>query len=55
MQSLEPAANAYWAYDSGVRAFLSGMKSAVPILEVELIGIEGNHHGERLAGVVARS
>lgn len=39
--SLEPAANAYWAYDSGVRAFLSGMKSAVPILEVELIGSKG--------------
>lgn len=38
---LEPAANAYWAYDSGVRAFLTGMKSAVPILEVELIGSKG--------------
>ena len=30
--SLEPAANAYWAYDNGVRAFLSGMKTAAPIL-----------------------
>lgn len=39
--SLEPAANAFWAYDSGVRAFLSGMKTAVPILEVELIGSSG--------------
>lgn len=39
--SLEPAANAFWAYDSGVRAFLSGMKTAVPILEVELIGSRG--------------
>jgi predicted dehydrogenase len=39
--SLEPAANAFWAYDSGVRAFLSGMKSAVPILEVDLIGSKG--------------
>ncbi len=39
--SLEPAANAFWAYDSGVRAFLSGMKTAVSILEVELIGSRG--------------
>ncbi|MCA9858232.1 MAG: Gfo/Idh/MocA family oxidoreductase [Thermomicrobiales bacterium] len=39
--SLEPAANAYWAYDSGIRAFLSAMKSAVSILEVELIGSKG--------------
>lgn len=39
--ALEPAANAFWAYDSGVRAFLSGMKAAVPILEVELIGTKG--------------
>lgn len=39
--SLEPAANAYWAYDNGVRAFLSGMKTAAPILEVELLGAEG--------------
>lgn len=39
--SLEPAANAFWAYDSGVRAFLSGMKTAVPILEVDLIGSKG--------------
>jgi predicted dehydrogenase len=39
--ALEPAANAFWAYDSGVRAFLSGMKTAVPILEVELIGSKG--------------
>lgn len=39
--SLEPAANAYWAYDNGVRAFLSGMKSAVPILEIELLGSKG--------------
>jgi predicted dehydrogenase len=39
--ALEPAANAYWAYDSGVRAFLSGMKINVPILEVELIGSTG--------------
>lgn len=39
--SLEPAANAYWAYDSGVRAFLSGMKAAAPILEIELIGSKG--------------
>ena len=38
---LEPAANAFWAYDSGVRAFLSGMKTAVPILEVELVGTTG--------------
>ncbi len=39
--ALEPAANAFWAYDSGVRAFLSGMKTAVPFLEVELIGSTG--------------
>lgn len=39
--SLEPAANAYWAYDSGVRAFMSAMKTGVPILEVELIGSTG--------------
>lgn len=39
--SLEPAANAYWAYDSGVRAFLSGMKTAAPILEIELLGSKG--------------
>lgn len=39
--ALEPAANAYWAYDSGVRAFMSGMKTAAPILQIELIGSEG--------------
>lgn len=39
--SLEPAANAYWAYDSGARAFLNGMKTAAPILEIELIGSAG--------------
>lgn len=39
--SLEPAANAYWAYDSGVRAFLSGMKNAVSTLQIELIGSKG--------------
>jgi predicted dehydrogenase len=39
--SLEPAANAYWAYDNGVRAFLSGMKTAAPILQVELLGSKG--------------
>ncbi len=39
--SLEPAANAYWAYDSGVRAFLSGMKAAAPILQIELLGSQG--------------
>ena len=39
--SLEPAANAYWAYDSGVRAFLSGMKTAAPMLQIELIGSKG--------------
>jgi predicted dehydrogenase len=39
--SLEPAANAYWAYDSGVRAFLSGMKTAAPILQIELLGSKG--------------
>lgn len=39
--SLEPAANAYWAYDSGVRAFMSAMKTGVSILEVELIGSNG--------------
>lgn len=39
--SLEPAANAYWAYDSGVRAFLSGMKTAVPQLQIDLIGSTG--------------
>ncbi len=39
--SLEPAANAYWAYDSGVRAFLSGMKTAAPVLQVELLGSKG--------------
>ena len=30
-----------WAYDYGVRAFLSGMKTAAPILQVELIGSKG--------------
>lgn len=39
--SLEPAANAYWAYDNGVRAFLSGMKTSAPILQVELLGSKG--------------
>ena len=39
--SLEPAANAYWAYDNGVRAFLSGMKTSAPILQVELVGSKG--------------
>lgn len=40
--SLEPAANAYWAYDNGVRGFLSGMKTAAPILQVELLGSKGS-------------
>lgn len=39
--SLEPAANAYWAYDSGVRAFLSGMKTAASMLQIELVGSQG--------------
>jgi predicted dehydrogenase len=37
----EPGANAYIAYDNGVRAFLSGMKNASPKLSVELIGSNG--------------
>jgi UDP-N-acetylglucosamine 3-dehydrogenase len=39
--SLEPSTNAYIAFDNGVRAFLSGMKRATPMLSIELIGTTG--------------
>jgi predicted dehydrogenase len=38
---LEPGTNAYVAYDNGVRAFLSGVKRATPMLSVDLIGTTG--------------
>jgi len=40
--ALEPGANAFFAYDNGVRAFLSGMKRGVPVLSIELIGTSGS-------------
>lgn len=39
--TLEPAANAYFGYANGVRAFLSGMKRATAIVSVDLIGSSG--------------
>ncbi len=40
--SLEPGANAYVAYDNGVRAFLNGMKAAAPMTQVEMTGSAGS-------------
>ncbi|CAN5612804.1 hypothetical protein BH23CHL5_BH23CHL5_28090 [soil metagenome] len=39
--SIEPGANAYVAYDNGVRASLSGMKRGTQMMSVELIGTSG--------------
>jgi UDP-N-acetylglucosamine 3-dehydrogenase len=42
--SREPAANAYIAFRNGVRAFLGGMKHAVPEVSVDVIGANGRIH-----------
>lgn len=50
----EPGANAYVAFRSGVRAFLSGMKHASPELSIDLIGAAGRLHVDDTAAVRVR-
>jgi predicted dehydrogenase len=51
---LEPGVNAYIAYDNGVRAFLGGMKSSTPQVNVDLYGATGRIHVNDQGAVIVR-
>ena len=46
--------NAYIAYDNGVRAFLGGMKSSTPQVNVDLYGATGRIHVNDQGAVIVR-
>lgn len=52
--ALEPGVNAYIAYDSGVRAYLSGWKSSTPQVSVDLYGATARIHASDAGAVLYR-
>lgn len=53
--TLEPGVNVYIVFDNGVRAFLGGMKHAMPKLGLDLIGDKGRIHADDQMVTIERS